>query len=584
MLVVVTEQMIKQRDHQGWQTLPDTWPTPLKKVFAARGISAEADLYFALADLPKPQQLLGMEQAVSLLVTALQQNQHIMIVADFDADGATSCAVAIRGLKAMGAKNVSYIVPNRIEHGYGLTPALLDSLITEQVPDLLITVDNGIASIEGVNAAHEWGMKVIITDHHLPGEQLPAAEAIVNPNQVGDNFPSKHMAGVGVCFYLLLALRQRLRELAWFEQAGRFEPNLMQLIDLVALGTIADVVKLDQLNRTWVELGLARIRAGKACTGIHALLMSAGKSYQQCCSSDLSFYVAPKLNAAGRMQDMRIGIETLLTDDTALATNYAQQLNQINATRRDIEQTMQQEALVMLDTLTLQQDELPSAYCLFENSWHQGIVGLLASRIKDKVHRPVIAFAPSDDGFVKGSARSIPGIHIRDVLARIAVLAPTVLNHFGGHAMAAGLTIKQQDLTVFENYLQQAIDEMYPQSVFDKEILSDGELAATDINLNFAEQLPTAAPWGQGFNEPRFHGKFMVDNIQLMGQQQNHLKLTVSLDDGRIMTAIAFNTIQPDFVFIGSEVLLSYRLSVNEFRQQKTVQLLVDELLESDRK
>ena len=396
---------IVERVSEGWESLPETWPLAVRKVLAARGIKHEQDLCYPLADLPKPQQLLGMDNAVSLLIQALTENWRITIVADFDTDGATSCAVAIRGLKAMGVRNIDYIVPNRFIHGYGLTPALLEEIPQENQADLLITVDNGIASNAGVTAAQQRGMKVLVTDHHLPGEVLPAADAIINPNQHGDTFPSKHLAGVGVCFYLLLGLRKRLRQLGWFEQQGINEPNLMTLTDLLALGTVADVVKLDRLNRTWVSLGLARIKAGKACAGITALMTVAGKEMTQCTSSDMGFAIGPRLNAAGRLDNMGVGIDTLLTDDSNRARTLAIELDDINRQRRDVEQTMQEDAIAQLDQLSFDNDEVPLGYCLYDESWHQGVVGLLASRIKEKQHRPVIAFAPSSETEIKGSAR-----------------------------------------------------------------------------------------------------------------------------------------------------------------------------------
>ncbi len=370
----MTLPQIIERDFEGWEGLPETWPLAVRKILAARGIRHEQDLCYPLAELPKPQQLLGMDDAVSLLIQALAENWRIMIVADFDTDGATSCAVAIRGLKRMGVNDIDYIVPNRFIHGYGLTPALLDEIAPEEQPDLLITVDNGITSYAGITAAQQRGMKVLVTDHHLSGEVLPTADAIINPNQQGDSFPSKHLAGVGVCFYLLLGLRQRLRQLGWFEQQGITEPNLMTLTDLLALGTIADVVKLDRLNRTWVSLGLARIKAGKGCAGITALMTVAGKDITQCSSSDMGFAIGPRLNAAGRLDNMGVGIETLLTDDLNVARAMAVELDEINQQRRDVEKTMQDDALAQLDQLSFNSDEVPLGYCLYDESWHQGVV------------------------------------------------------------------------------------------------------------------------------------------------------------------------------------------------------------------
>lgn len=573
------DSVITQRASPGWQSLPDTWPTSIRKILAARGIQQQQDVSYPLAELPKPQQLLGMDGAVSLLIQALTENWRIMIVADFDTDGATSCALAIRGLRAMGVEDIDYIVPNRFIHGYGLTPALLAEIAPEGQPRLLITVDNGIASIDGIASAQQRGMKVLVTDHHLPGKVLPEADAIINPNQIGDDFPSKNLAGVGVCFYLLLGLRQRLRQLHWFEQQSITEPNLMHLTDLVALGTVADVVKLDRLNRTWVSLGLARIKAGKSCAGINALMTIAGKDVTQCVSSDMGFAVGPRLNAAGRLDNMGIGIDTLLTDDAGVALSLATQLDEINQQRREVEQTMQDDALIQLEKMTLDNQVVPLAYCLYDDAWHQGVVGLLASRIKEKQHRPVIAFAPSSDDEIKGSARSITGVHIRDVLALVATMAPDILSHFGGHAMAAGLTIARKDLAEFHRLFLVALKEMVEPESLNKQRLSDGELSAQEMTSTLAEQLPHIAPWGQGFPEPQFHGVFQVEAIKLVGQLQNHLRLTLRLEDDRRVTAMAFGQCLPDWLQAGQKALLRYRLNINEFRGVRQLQLLVEDVL-----
>ena len=575
----MTDNAITERSSTGWQSLPDTWPTAIRKILAARGIQYEQDLCYPLAELPKPQALLGMDDAVSLLIQALTENWRIMIVADFDTDGATSCAVAIRGLKAMGVSEIDYIVPNRFVHGYGLTPALLDEIPQVGQSDLLITVDNGISSHAGVTAAQQRGMKVLVTDHHLPGESLPSADAIINPNQHGDNFPSKHLAGVGVCFYLLLGLRQRLRQLGWFEQQAITEPNLMHLTDLLALGTVADVVKLDRLNRTWVSLGIKRIKAGKACAGINALMTVAKRDITQCVSGDMGFAVGPRLNAAGRLENMGVGIEALLTDDAADALALATQLDEINQQRREVEQTMQDDALVQLDRMTLDNEKKPLAYCLYDDLWHQGVVGLLASRIKEKQHRPVIAFAPSSETEIKGSARFIPGIHIRDVLALVASKAPDILSHFGGHAMAAGVTIAKADLAEFHRVFLIAMEESLDPESLNKQRLSDGELSEQELTAALAEQLPHIAPWGQGFPEPHFHGVFHIEAVKLVGQLQNHLRLTCRLADQRIVTAMAFGQGQPDWLQAGQKALLRYRLNINDFRNVRQLQLLVEEVL-----
>jgi single-stranded-DNA-specific exonuclease len=570
---------IVERDTSGWEMLPDTWPDCLRKVLAARGIKSEQDLTFPLAELPKPDLLRDMDKAVALLHQALQENWRIMIVADFDTDGATSCAVAIRGLTAMGVKQIDYIVPNRFVHGYGLTQELLADIPEQNQPELLITVDNGIASVAGVEEAHKRGIKVLVTDHHLPGEILPEADAILNPNQHGDDFPSKNMAGVGVCFYLLLGLRQYLRQQNWFEQHNIPEPKLTDLLDLVALGTVADVVPLDRLNRTLVTLGITRMRKSLACAGINALIQVAGKQTMNLATTDLGFSVAPRLNAAGRMEDMGVGINTLLTDNYDEALRYAQLLDQINIDRRSVEKDMQDQALQMLENMAFESDAAPLAYCLYDASWHQGVVGILASRIKERQHRPVIAFAPGDDGEIKGSARSIPGVHIRDVLALVAANNPNLLSKFGGHAMAAGMTLKEENLHAFEQELLKVLEAQLEPEVLEQNINSDGEISHKDISLALAELLPSAAPWGQAFPEPQFHGQFIIENIRTVGQEGDHLRLTLSLDDNRSITAMAFRQQQPDWLTEGVEATLHYRLDVNEFRNQRSVQMLVENLM-----
>ncbi|MDC9725962.1 MAG: single-stranded-DNA-specific exonuclease RecJ [Gammaproteobacteria bacterium] len=575
-------QHIITRDATGWQNLPKQWPDCLRRVFAARGIQSEAELSYDLADLPKPELMLGMDAAVQLLALAVMQQWKIMIVADFDTDGATSCAVAIRGLQVMGATQLDYIVPNRFIHGYGLTPELLAEIPANEQPDLLLTVDNGIASIEGVEVAHQRGIKVLVTDHHLPGDELPKAEAIINPNQKGDTFPSKNMAGVGVCFYLLLGVRQALRKQGWFEQQQIESPKLNTLLDLVALGTVADVVPLDKLNRTLVNFGLARIRAGRACAGINAIVQVSGRDLRTLSSPDMGFSIAPRLNAAGRLEDMGMGIETLLTNDMVEAVDAAQMLDDINKQRRDVEQNMQQQALVMLDKMAFDEEEQPLGYCLHDSQWHQGVVGLLASRIKERQYRPVIAFASGNEGEVKGSARSIPGVHIRDILALVANRMPTgMLTRFGGHAMAAGLTLAEKDLPLFEQHFLAALEQTIEPSLLKQDLMSDGELTANEISLEIAELLPTAAPWGQGFLEPQFHGVFTVIAIRAVGQQQDHLRLTVDSGEGEHITAMAFRQQQPDWLDQGDQVRLRYRLAVNEFRQQRSVQMLVENILQA---
>ena len=571
--------MIQVRDINGWQSLPEDWPAVVRRVLAARGIRSEADLQFDLADLPSPTLLKDMAAACQLLQQAIEADWSVLIVGDFDADGATSTALLIRGLQQFGLQKLHFMVPNRFIHGYGLTPQLLAELPVKNQPDLLITVDNGIASIDGVAVAKQRGMRVLITDHHLPGEQLPAADAIINPNQTDDTFPSKALAGVGVAFYLLLGLRQHLNQQNWFEQNNVKPPRLIELLDLVALGTVADLVPLDKLNRSLVMRGLARMREGLAGAGINALLKIAGKDRQRLSAQDLGFAVGPRLNAAGRMEDMGQGIELLLTNDAMFAENSARLLDDMNLQRRDVEQTMQQQALKMLDDLALPDTQSTPVISLYQPDWHQGVIGLLASRLKDRLHRPVIVFADGDAGELKGSARSIQGIHIRDLLARVDSLHPGLIKRFGGHAMAAGLTLAKADLERFSETLLAVVKTLVNDNTFDRQRLSDGELNATEITLPLAAQLPLIAPWGQGFAEPQFHGEFELVDFRHVGQQQDHLKLTVQLTDGRSLTAMAFKQTAPDWLTTQQTVLLRYRLDINEFRQQQSLQLLVDEVL-----
>ncbi len=571
--------MIKQRNSDGWQDLPADWLPVIRRILAARGIRSEADLQFDLADLPSPVLLKDMAAACQILQQAIEADWSILIVGDFDADGATSTALLMRGLQQFGLQKLHFMVPNRFIHGYGLTPQLLAELPVKNQPDLLITVDNGIASIDGVAVAKQRGMRVLITDHHLPGEQLPAADAIINPNQTDDTFPSKALAGVGVAFYLLLGLRQHLNQQNWFAQNNIKPPRLIELLDLVALGTVADLVPLDKLNRSLVMRGLARMREGLAGAGINALLKIAGKDRQRLSAQDLGFAVGPRLNAAGRMEDMGQGIELLLTNDAMFAENSARLLDDMNLQRRDVEQSMQQQALKMLEELALPDTQSAPVISLYQPDWHQGVIGLLASRLKDRLHRPVIVFADGDAGELKGSARSIQGIHIRDLLARIDSLYPGLITRFGGHAMAAGLTLAKADLERFSETLLAVVKTLVNDNTFDRQRLSDGELNATELTLPLAAQLPLIAPWGQGFAEPQFHGEFELVDFRHVGQQQDHLKLTVQLADGRSLTAMAFKQTAPVWLTTQQTVLLRYRLDINEFRQQQSLQLLVDELL-----
>lgn len=549
----------------------------LRRIYLGRGIQSEAELDRSLAKLPSPWLLSDMEEIVLCLRAAIEDNKHILIVADFDADGATSCAVAIRGLSMLGARKLSYVVPNRFEYGYGLTPEIVDLALSRN-PDVLVTVDNGISSLEGVDAARRRGVKVLITDHHLPGPQLPAAEAIVNPNRPDDEFPSRALAGVGVMFYVLMALRSRMRESGWFAYKGIEEPKLGQLLDLVALGTVADVVPLDHINRILVHQGLQRIRSGKACPGILALIEAAGRDFCSVTASDLGYAVGPRLNAAGRLEDMALGVEALLTEEMEAARVIAARLDALNAERRGIEEQMKNEALRLLKEMKSPiEAHLPAGICLYDDRWHQGVVGILASKIKDRLHRPVIAFAPAGEGEIKGSARSIPGVHIRDALSDVAASHPGLLKKFGGHAMAAGLSLHISDYPAFTLAFDEAIRHYLKNVDLDRVLHTDGELEEACLALDFAELLQEAGPWGQGFPEPLFEGVFEALKVRIVGER--HLKLLLRLDaEERTVDAIAFFVDDPESWLGCRKLRIAYRLDVNEFRGTRGVQLRVEHL------
>lgn len=559
------------------ETLPDLGDLPplLTRLYAARGVQSAAELDKGLARLMPYSQLKGIEAAVDLLVEALEKRQRILFVGDFDADGATASTVGVLGLRLLGTAQVDYLVPNRFEYGYGLTPEIV-AVALERRPDLLVTVDNGISSIEGVAAAKAAGLKVLVTDHHLPGRELPAADAIVNPNQPGCDFPSKALAGVGVIFYVLLALRARLRQRDWFARCGIAEPNLAELLDLVALGSVADVVPLDANNRILVHQGLARIRAGRARPGLRALLEVAGRDHRRITSTDLGFILGPRLNAAGRLDDMSLGIECLLCEDEPLARDMAVQLDALNQDRKAIEQGMQREALAQLRDLPTEQ--LPFGLCLFEPDWHQGVIGILASRLKERYHRPTIAFADAGDGLLKGSARSIPGFHIRDALDAVAARHPGLISKFGGHAMAAGLSLPQANFGAFSAAFDAEVRRQLAEEDLAGRLLSDGQLGGEEFHLELARALRQAGPWGQHFPEPLFHGVFEIVQQRLVGER--HLKMVLCTECGsRQLDAIAFNVDReqwPNPTVRWAE--LAYKLDVNEFRGQESVQLLVTHL------
>ena len=547
-------------------------PEVLKRVYANRGIQHTAELSLTLDQLLPPQQLKGVTEAAELLADAIEGDARVLIVGDFDADGATSCAMAVSVLSQMGLREVAYLVPNRFEFGYGLTPEIVE-LAAAQTPDLIVTVDNGISSLEGVAAARALGISVLVTDHHLPGASLPEAEVIVNPNQPGCAFSSKSLAGVGVMFCIDCAPRC-LRQRGWFDQEGIAEPNLGDALDLVALGTVADVVPLDRNNRILVAAGLARIRSGRARPGIEALFEVAGRDHRQATASDLGFIVGPRLNAAGRLDDMSIGIECLLAESSMAARERAETLHRLNRERRDIEQSMQTDALKQLDDLELDATNLPFALTLYDSNWHQGVIGILASRIRERVHRPTVVFADVGDGLLKGSGRSIGGLHLRDALDRVATCHPGLVEKFGGHAMAAGLTLAKSDLEAFRAALNSVVAEMLhdvpPVAIQD----SDGELAPGDFGVHLAEQLVRGGPWGQHFPEPLFDGVFAVRRHRIVGEK--HLKMTLSVDAADV-EAIAFNIDVEGWLREPLDHIRAlYRLDINEFRGDRSAQLVIE--------
>lgn len=573
--------LVKRRAANTSLELPESMHPLLRRIYSQRSISSAAELELGLKNLIAPELLLGIDAAVELLVEALQEQQRVLIVADFDADGATSCVVALKALRQFGFQHVDYIVPNRFDYGYGLTPEIVELAQTRN-PDLIITVDNGISSIEGVAAASAAGIKTLITDHHLPGAESPAADAIVNPNQNGCSFPSKSIAGVGVIFYVMLALRARLREMNWFEQNAFDEPNLADLLDLVALGTVADVVALDRNNRILVSEGLKRIRAGRTRPGIQCLLQLAKRSNARLIASDLGFAVGPRLNAAGRLDDMSTGIECLLSEHEGTAYKLALQLDAMNKDRKQIEGDMREQAFRFLSEFSLEGSELPAAMCIYDARWHQGVVGILASRVKEKFNRPVIAFADANEegDEIKGSARSIKGFHIRDALDAVASSNPGMISKFGGHAMAAGLSLDKAKFEAFTEAFQRQAALLLDEELLQAQVLSDGEIGQDELSMATAAELMHAGPWGQEFPEPVFDGKFKVIQQRRVGE--NHLKLVLAPAEAPQQTidAIAFNIDEQDWPAPDmSDIEIAYRLDINEFRGNQSLQLMVEHIL-----
>ncbi len=583
--MTITSKKIITRRHVdlGSARFKSDIPPVLQRIYLARGISDDQELDLRLQHLQKPDNLKGLPAAISLLVEAVTQQQRVLIVGDFDADGATSCALSVMALSAMGLKHVDYLVPNRFEYGYGLTPEIVAVAVGFK-PDIIITVDNGISSIEGVAEAQKRGIKVIVTDHHLPGQQLPTADAIVNPNQGDCEFASKNLAGVGVIFYVMTKLRTALREANWFKQENIVEPNMANFLDLVAIGTVADVVPLDFNNRILVQQGLHRIRSGQARPGVMALLEVAGRRAHALNASDLGFVVGPRLNAAGRLDDISLGIQCLLCDSAALAKEMAIELDELNRDRKAIESGMQQEAIKSLNTIQLDDDKtIPWGLCLYDPNWHQGVIGILASRIKDRVHRPVIAFADTDSNDeiveIKGSARSIEGLHIRDALDEVAAQNPGLLNKFGGHAMAAGLSLEKEKYPLFQSAFDAVVRNKLSQTDLQAQVYSDGELDEEDLSMTVAQALRDAGPWGQHFPEPIFDGEFYLVQQRLVGEK--HLKMVVSTTEKSqiLFDAIAFNVDLEQWPNQQSKkVRCAYKLDINEYRGRQSLQLIVDYL------
>ncbi|MEQ4779030.1 single-stranded-DNA-specific exonuclease RecJ [Providencia huaxiensis] len=571
------ETLLQQRQQQSSAAQLPGLPELLQRVYQHRGVTDITQLERKAANLLDYRTLSGIDKALPLLYRALNEHEAITIVGDFDADGATSTALAIRALKSMGYRNINYIVPNRFENGYGLTPLVVEEA-RNQGTNLIITVDNGISSHEGVEAASHYGINVIITDHHLPGETLPAADAIINPNLNECSFASKSLAGVGVTFYLMSALRAYLRQQGWFVQQGVAEPNLAEYLDLVALGTVADVVPLDVNNRILVHQGLNRVRAGRCCAGIKALVEVSKRDLSRLVANDFGFALGPRLNAAGRLDDMSVSIELLLTDDMAYARELANELDGLNQTRREIEAGMQQEALVFFNQFEYGENQLPNGLAIYHPEWHQGVVGILASRIKEQYHRPVIAFAPAGDGLLKGSGRSIQGVHMRDALERLNTLQPGLMQKFGGHAMAAGLTLEVDKFDAFKHHFELLMGELIQPEQLAGVIWSDGELSRNEFCLETAELIRESGPWGQSFPEPVFDGEFQLLQQRLVGER--HLKLMLEpVNGGPMLDAIMFNIDVrrwPDNSI--KKAKIAFKLDVNEYRGQKNVQLMVEHI------
>lgn len=571
------QRQLRRREADETAELPADLPPLLRRLYASRGVRSARELERSVKGMLPWQQLSGIDNAVEILYNAFREGIRIIVVGDFDADGATSTALSVLGMRALGCDNISYLVPNRFEDGYGLSPEVVDQAKARGA-QLIVTVDNGISSHAGVAHAKTLGIPVIVTDHHLPGDTLPEAEAIINPNLRDCEFPSKSLAGVGVAFYLMLALRTFLRDKGWFDERGIAPPNLAELLDLVALGTVADVVPLDANNRILTWQGLSRIRAGKCRPGIKALLEISNRDPQQLAASDLGFALGPRLNAAGRLDDMSVGVALLLCDNLGEARVLASELDALNQTRKEIEQGMQAEALILCEKLERSSETLPGGLAMYHPEWHQGVVGILASRIKERFHRPVIAFAPAGDGTLKGSGRSIQGLHMRDALERLDTLYPDLMIKFGGHAMAAGLSLEEHKFEQFQQRFGELVTEWLDPALLQGEVISDGPLSAAEMSMEVAQLLRDAGPWGQMFPEPLFDGRFRLLQQRLVGER--HLKVMVEpVGGGPLLDGIAFNidtTCWPDNGV--REVELAYKLDINEFRGNRSLQIIIDDI------
>ncbi len=568
---------LRRREAVDSDSLPADLPPLLRRLYASRGVKSADDLERGLKGMLHWRTLTGVEKAVEMLHDAFEKNLRIMVVGDFDADGATSTALSVLSLRAMGCHNVEYLVPNRFEDGYGLSPEVVDQAHARGA-QMIMTVDNGISSHAGVDHAHALGISVLVTDHHLPGETLPDADAMVNPNLSDCPFPSKSLAGVGVAFYLMLVLCNHLKAKGWFESRGIAVPKIVEFLDLVALGTVADVVPLDANNRILTWQGLSRIRAGVCRPGIKALLEIANRDPQKLVASDLGFALGPRLNAAGRLDDMSVGVALLLSENLGEARMLANELDALNQTRKEIEQGMQAEALTLCEKLERSSETLPGGLAMYHPEWHQGVVGILASRIKERFHRPVIAFAPAGDGMLKGSGRSIQGLHMRDALERLDTLYPGLMVKFGGHAMAAGLSLEETKFDEFQQRFGELVTEWLDPALLQGEILSDGELSPQEMTLDVAQMLREAGPWGQMFPEPLFDGHFRLLQQRIVGER--HLKVMVEpVGGGPLLDGIAFNVDTACWPDNGvREVQLAYKLDINEFRGNRSVQLIIDNI------